>query len=214
MCFVVVDRRRISHQSYIALRLVFVMSGTAEVVSWSKDSIYIRWKFDDDYAAGDNGSADVGYKIRYQAVGSNVVQMSRLLDISASGYDITHLHENTNYDICVLRMLETTTTTSTSWRMGASACVKGTTSTDSLSVALGSTFGAFLALGLIVALVFVAKWQHSRRAKKRQQAAAEVAGNGAAAKAEFDVDEVDDVLRVEIAELDTSNRTRFSFLVT
>ena len=181
-------------------------SGTAEVVSWSKDSIFVRWKFDDA------GSASSGYKIRYQAVGSNIVQMSRLLDISATAYDITHLHENTNYDICVLRMRqptypggfgESSTWSSKSWMTEASACVKGTTSTDSLSVALGSTFGAFLALGLIVALVFVAKWQHSRRAKKRQQAAAEVAGNGAAAKAEFDNEE-DDVLRVEIAEVDAS----------
>ena len=138
--------------------------------------------------------------------------MSRLLDISATAYDITHLHENTNYDICVLRMRqptypggfgESSTWSSKSWMTEASACVKGTTSTDSLSVALGSKFGAFLALGLIVALVFVAKWQHSRRAKKRQQAAAEVAGNGAAAKAEFDNEE-DDVLRVEIAEVDAS----------
>jgi len=185
------------------------MSGSAEVVSWSKDSIYIRWKFHDDYSADNNGSTGAGYKIRYRAVGSNVIQTSHLLDISANEYDITHLHENTNYDICVLRMRQPVTSgksSSTPWRTGESACVKGTTSTDSLSVALGSTFGAFLALGLIVALVFVAKWQHTRRAKKRQQAAAEVAGNGSAAKAEFDVDDVDDVLRVEIAELDASKK--------
>jgi len=49
----------------------------------------------------------------------------------------------------------------------AIACVTGTTSTDSLTVALGSTFGAFLALGFIVALVFLAKWQHSRRLAKQ-----------------------------------------------
>jgi len=49
-----------------------------------------------------------GYKIRYQAVGSSVVQYTRLLDRSLSQYEITHLHENTNYEICVLR-LETTT---------------------------------------------------------------------------------------------------------
>jgi len=185
-------------------------AGTAEVVSWSKDSIYIRWDFDDDYAGGDDDDGGAGYKIRYQAVGSNVKQVSPLLDLSANAYDITHLHENTNYRICVLRMRQPTSSGELS--TGAEACVEGTTSTDSLSVALGSTFGAFLALGLIVALVFVAKWQHSRRAKKRQQAAAEVAGNGAAAKAEFDVDEVDDVLRVEIAELDTSKQPLRSLL--
>jgi len=193
------------------------MSGTAEVVSWSKDSINVRWKFDtDDNTAVSSG----GYKVRYQAVGSNVVQVSRLLDITASAYDITQLHENTNYDICILRMRQPTTsgdngrqTSTWSWLTEASACVKGSTSTDSLSVALGSTFGAFLALGLIVALVFVAKWQHSRRAKKRQQLAdAEV--NGAAAKAELDDDddELDDVLRVEIAELDTSKSLPYIYV--
>ena len=190
------------------------MTGTVEVVSWSKDSIYVRWQFNSSDASDDSGRRRGGYKIRYQAVGSNVVQLSRLLASSAREYDITHLHENTNYDICVLRMRHSggqSSTSSMAWTTEASACVKGTTSTDSLSVALGSTFGAFLALGLIVALVFVAKWQHSRRAKKRQQAAAEVAGNGAAAKVEYndnddddEVVEADDVLRVEIAELDAS----------
>jgi len=193
------------------------MTGNVEVVSWSKDSIFVRWTFDD---ADDGAHPGAGYKIRYQAVGSNVVQMSRLLDISARAYDITHLHENTNYDICVLRMSQPTATSGDSstwsslrWTTDASACVKATTSTDSLSVALGSTFGAFLALGLIVALVFVAKWQHARRAKKREQAAAQVAGNGAAAKAEFndeddddEEEEADDVLRLEIAEIDTSKK--------
>jgi len=203
---------------------VRMATGTAEVVSWSKDSIYVRWKFVDEDIGVDGGAdggfggggGGGGYKVRYQAVGSNVVQVSRLLDMNASGYDITHLHENTNYDICVLRMRQPAAAAAAasgggesstwSWLTESSACVKGTTATDSLSVALGSTFGAFLALGMIVALVFVAKFQHSRRVKKRQQAAAEVAGNGAAAKADLsaDADAADDILQVEIAELDNS----------
>jgi len=222
-----------------SLELLGMTSGKAEVVSWSKDSIFVRWKFDDDdddvdhLPAPSNGS---GYMVRYQAVGSSVIQISRLLDITASAYDITHLHENTNYDICVLRVRqplptggvggEASTVSAAAWPTDARACIKATTSTDSLSVALGSTFGAFLALGLIVALVFVAKWQHSRRAKKHQQqrdaaaaevaaakaAAAEVAGNGSAGKTgagtQLNDDEDDDVLRVEIAELDTSEFLR------
>jgi len=44
------------------------------------------------------------YKIRYQAIGSSVVQYTRLLDRTVSDYEITHLHENTNYEICVLRL--------------------------------------------------------------------------------------------------------------
>jgi len=167
------------------------MFGDASVVSWSKDSIYVSWNFNDD-STGSNQTELSGYKIRYQAVGSSVVQYTRFLDRSTSGYEITHLHENTNYEICVIRLQtasqpvqqplgEPAVAIHSSGRVqgdeavsmpralsaAAVACVTGTTSTDSLSVALGSTFGAFLALGFIVALVFLAKWQHSRRLAKQ-----------------------------------------------
>jgi len=171
-----------------------MMFGYASIVSWSKDSIYVSWKFDSDHTRS-NQTELRGYKIRYQAVGSSVVQYTRLLDETINDYEITHLHENTNYEICVLR-LETASRPAQRTRAGgaaaavamhstrrglgevaiggpralsaaAVACVTGTTSTDSLSVALGSTFGAFLALGFIVALVFLAKWQHSRRLAKQ-----------------------------------------------
>jgi hypothetical protein len=46
------------------------------------------------------------------------------------------------------------------------SCVTASTGINSLSVALGSTFGAFLALGVIVAFVLAAKWQHVRRTRK------------------------------------------------
>ena len=55
---------------------------TAEVVSWSKDSIYVTWNFDDDVAAA--GDSDVsgsvsggsgGYMVSYQAVGSSIRQV-------------------------------------------------------------------------------------------------------------------------------------------
>ena len=166
------------------------MFGDASIVSWSKDSIYVSWKFNADDARR-NQTELRGYKIRYKAVGSSVVQFTPLLDRSKSDYEITHLHENTNYEICVLR-LETASRPPTRTLGAASAvemhssgrdetavggpralsaaavvCVTGSTSTDSLSVALGSTFGAFLALGFIVALVFLAKWQHSRRLAKQ-----------------------------------------------
>jgi len=166
--------------------------GDASIVTWSKDSIYVSWKFNGDHTRS-NQTEVRGYKIRYQAVGSSVVQYTRLLDRSVSDYEITHLHENTNYEICVLRL--ETASRSTQRPLGgaaavsmhstgrgrgegavsapralsaaAVACVTGTTSTDSLTVALGSTFGAFLALGFIVGLVFLAKWQHSRRLAKQ-----------------------------------------------
>ena len=46
------------------------------------------------------------------------------------------------------------------------SCVTASTGINSLSVALGSTFGAFLALGVIVAFVLAAKWQHVHRTRK------------------------------------------------
>jgi len=200
-------------------------SGLAQIVSSSKDSIYIRWRFDgvdknrfvdDDgsssgSSSSSNGFSSSGYMIRYQAVGSSVIQRTPLLDPATSDFDITQLHENTNYDICVLRIRKSRTSltsgaaalpvmtslavaSSTSAPIDAvdKACIKGTTSTDSLSVALGSTFGAFLALGLIVALVFVAKWQHVNRGKKRL-AALDGSDIGA------ELDDIEDVFRTEEA---------------
>jgi len=49
------------------------------------------------------------------------------------------------------------------------ACVTASTGINSLSVALGSTFGAFLALGVIVAFVLIAKYQYIRRKRKSIQ---------------------------------------------
>ena len=52
-------------------------------------------------------------------------------------------------------------------RTNVTCCVmQVSTTSDSLSVALGSTFGAFLALAVIVMFVLVAKWQHRRMTHK------------------------------------------------
>jgi hypothetical protein len=192
--------------------------GRVDVVSWSKDSIYLRWLFSSGpevTSGGDGGGGGGGgYVIRYQAVGSSVIQLSQMLDESATEYGITQLHENTNYDICVLRMrsrmhnAQPTMSAATSpaqLMTDATACTKATTSTDSLSVALGSTFGAFLALGLIVALVFAAKWQHLRRAKKRFADAIDAESAMAAGGGGFggcQQDGIEDVLRVEMTVVD------------
>jgi len=53
--------------------------------------------------------------------------------------------------------------------VATTACVTASTGINSLSVALGSTFGAFLALGVIVAFVLVAKYQYIRRKRKSIQ---------------------------------------------
>jgi hypothetical protein len=42
-----------------------------------------------------------GFKVRYQAVGSTVVQYTHMLGSSTSRHEITRLHENTAYEICV-----------------------------------------------------------------------------------------------------------------
>lgn len=146
---------------------------SARVASTTKDSIYVKWHVDN--ALHPPRDLIQGFQVRYQAVGSTVVQYSHRLDASASAYDITQLHENTYYDICVKVFVKLNSSNPAGGGVSvgppASAqdvCVKGTTATDSLAVALGSTFGAFLALGFIVFLVFLAKWQHTRKMRKQK----------------------------------------------
>ena len=42
-----------------------------------------------------------GFQVRYQAIGSHVVQYSNVLSSSTFSHYITRLHENTAYDVCV-----------------------------------------------------------------------------------------------------------------
>ena len=118
-----------------------------------------------------------GYRIGYQALGSSVVQFTQKLRPPVTHYDITNLHENTVYNVCV-EVISNASTSSVPaedidrvkdfrgpW---GALCVTGTTNSDSLSVALGSTVGAFLALAVIVLFVLFAKWQHSRRKRRMQ----------------------------------------------
>lgn len=49
---------------------------------------------------------------------------------------------------------------------GYESCIVSSTASSSLSLALGSTLGAFLALGVIVFFVLVAKWQHKNRRQR------------------------------------------------
>ena len=129
-----------------------------QLLSSAKDSLYIRWDVD-EYARQYVDS----YKVSYQAIGSTVVQYSHRLPASETTYDITQLHENTYYSICVKVSVNLASVEQTQH------CINVTTSIDSLSVALGSTFGAFLALGIIVFFVFIAKWQHNRKMQKQLQ---------------------------------------------
>ncbi|ELU06360.1 hypothetical protein CAPTEDRAFT_225085 [Capitella teleta] len=128
------------------------------LVSWTKDSILVRWTIADGHRP-----YVTGFRITYQAVGSTV-QNQIQLESSMTEYDITKLHENTNYDLCM-----NVHTNLTRVLDHSRECIHATTATDSLSVALGSTFGAFLALGIIVLFVFLAKWQHTRKLKRQLQ---------------------------------------------
>ena len=42
-----------------------------------------------------------GFQVRYQAVGSHVLQYSAVLSSSTFSHHITRLHENTDYQVCV-----------------------------------------------------------------------------------------------------------------
>jgi len=100
-----------------------------------------------------------GYTVHYYAEGSNIRQFTEDLPPHQDNYDIQHLHENTNYEVCVWVINNVTE--------DVSSCMRATTSVDSLFIALGSTFGAFLTLGIVAFFVFLAKWQHSRKLKKQ-----------------------------------------------
>jgi hypothetical protein len=148
-------------------------------VSWTKDSILIRWNINEHQRP-----FVTGYKIEYQAIGSNVKEQLPL-DPSQSEWNIRNLHENTNYDVC----MHVQTNLSS---VNPAECIAGTTATDSLSVALGSTFGAFLALGIIVMFVFLAKWQHQRRLKRHlQQMSVEDSFDSVAAMTPRDIEPAD-----------------------
>ncbi|KAK2156073.1 hypothetical protein LSH36_222g01013 [Paralvinella palmiformis] len=175
---------------------------SVHLASSTKDSLHLQWRVNQLKQA-----LVSGYKVRYQAVGSNVVQFSPLLANTKTGYDIAMLHEDTNYDICVQVY---TNGTDDNY---VNKCIQASTSTDSLTVALGSTFGAFLALGIIVMFVFVAKWQHQRRQQKLelQQVSAESAGESYDSLAPVDGDyEMSDVslqVHEDTAKLEFSSQS-------
>ena len=120
---------------------------SVQVVASSKDSLKVHWNIYDHYVPYIKS-----YQIQYQAIGSRLVHVTDTINANNGDYEIKELHENTFYNICVKVFTNSTT---------HDHCVHATTSINSLSVALGSTFGAFLALGVIVLFVFIAKWQHN-----------------------------------------------------
>lgn len=130
---------------------------SVNLISSTKDSLHVGWDVYESYFHHVQG-----FRIRYQAEGSNIIQYSEMLNPDKDSYDIEQLHENTYYKVCV----DVYTNITDNPDLLHHPCIRATTSVDSLSVALGSTFGAFLALGIIVLFVFVAKWQHTRKLKK------------------------------------------------
>lgn len=127
------------------------------VVSTTKDSIHIQWESMPEFPH----FKDIrGYRIIYQAIGSSFKQ-EKFTGRYVNRYDIQLLHESTFYNICVQSFVNNT------HYFDDAGCVRGSTHTESLGVAIGSTFGAFLALSFIVFLVFLAKRQHTIQAKKQ-----------------------------------------------
>ncbi len=124
------------------------------LVSNTKDSIHILWNVDHSFSPHIQG-----YEIEYQAEGSSIVQRQKGLDPAQTQYELINLHENTYYRFCINVLTNLTSEVE-------QKCIRASTSVDSLHVALGSTFGAFLALGIIVMFVFLAKWQHNRKLRK------------------------------------------------
>lgn len=123
------------------------------LISTTKDSVHIKWKINDLYTP-----LIEGYKIDYQAHGSSIQQSTDFIEDGKTDFDLSQLHENTYYKICV-------NVISNHSYMVDRECIKATTSVDSLSVALGSTFGAFLGLGFVVLCVFLAKWTQTQKLK-------------------------------------------------
>ena len=133
---------------------------TLQLASFTKDSMNLQWHIDHV-----NQGIVNAYRVRYQALESDIIQYSPMLENTKTAYDIAKLHEDTDYNVCVEVYTKTMNVTKDS---SVYQCIQASTSTDSLTVALGSTFGAFLALGIIVMFVFLAKWQHKRRMEKQQ----------------------------------------------
>lgn len=132
-------------------------SHRVNVISTTKDSIHIQWEPMPEFPH----FKDIrGYRIVYQAIGSSFKQ-EKLTGRYVNRYDIQLLHESTFYNNCVQSFVNST------HFFDDAGCVRGSTHTESLSVAIGSTFGAFLALAFIVALVFLAKRQHNTMQAKK-----------------------------------------------
>lgn len=141
-----------------------------EISSTTKDSLLVTWTVRKDPVM-----IVSGYRIGYQALGSSVVQFTQKLRPLVTRYDITNLHENTVYNVCVEVISNASSVPAEDIEkakdfrdLWGALCVTGTTNSDSLSVALGSTVGAFVALAVIVFFVLFAKWHHSRRKRKLQ----------------------------------------------
>jgi hypothetical protein len=144
----------------------------------TRNTLVFRWQLS---IVGDVTSQAVppphlsSLRLRYQATGSSVVQYSSPLDITPLSRDheqhvvIGQLHENTQYDVCL-----TSSPSLWSGDLGSGSgsdevitCTQVSTTTDPLAVVLGSTLGSLAMLAMVALFVFIARWQHGRRVRKR-----------------------------------------------
>ena len=121
-----------------------------EIVKTTKDSLHVRWHVD-----GNDESEILKYQVSYQAIGSTYKGLIHDIQPRQQEYNIMELHESTSYSICVQVI------TGSSFYI--TNCINAATSSDYLSVSLGSTFGAFIALAIIIMFVMIARCQTNRK---------------------------------------------------
>ena len=202
-----------------------------QVVYTARDSVHVRWSLTSDSAAVGDGQQQqqqhqqqqqqlfqfqhqqkqqtTGFSLFYQAVGSSVQTKINNLQPTASELTIKELHENTYYDICIQQQLSN----ESFLPMPTRHCLRTVTATDSIAVALGTGFGAFLTLTLLTFLIYVAKWQHKRKMRKAHEllacdpaAAATTTHNGLLV-AGAAADGTDDIIFTSLSEMRKASTT-------
>ncbi|KAK3108392.1 hypothetical protein FSP39_006981 [Pinctada imbricata] len=132
---------------------------SVNVESSTTTSIHLTWQISDDLSAYVRG-----FRVHYQKEASKYVQYGPLLSRSSSSFDITNLVADTFYKVCLVMYKNDTSpmrqcvgASTTNWRLP-------------VSISIGSSIGAVLALSMIVILVlavarcpFVFKFQKNKK---------------------------------------------------
>ena len=132
---------------------------SVSVESSTTTSIHLSWQVSDDISNNIQG-----FRVHYQKEASKYVQYGPMLSASTSGFDITNLVADTYYKVCLvlyrndtIPMRQCVGASTTNWRLP-------------VSISIGSSIGAVLALSMIVIMVlavarcpFMVKFQNSKK---------------------------------------------------